>query len=388
MAARSRRAADSGSGASVSQRTTTKCDARRRKGGHGVGRDPAGDVHRSGCARLGDVLGAGARPPRLGRRRGHGAGREVVDRLAEPASSSAGAWVESPTMASGPRMRRASAGGASSWPTWTPSAPASRARSGRSFKMNGTPKVGADLAGRGGPSQERPGVELLLPELDEVDAAADAGLDEGGEVGAVGGAEVEPTAGEAPGPRPGHGRDGWPGRSRRAGGLRPWRPPSSAACARRTSPALSASTMSATERKVPRLAEGAGGLPHPSGARRAACRAGRRRSWPSAPRNRAAPSGWPSARRPRGRRPDGGRRCRRTRRRRRGTKPGPAWPSSPGSGAVPGARRRRPPARRGPWRRSRRRRGRRPGGRSQLGRGREGPLEGDLLVEDHPDQQG
>ena len=52
---------------------------------------------------------------------------------------SAGLWVDSPISASGPRMRRASATGASSCPTWTPSAATSSARSGRSLRMKGTP---------------------------------------------------------------------------------------------------------------------------------------------------------------------------------------------------------------------------------------------------------
>ena len=45
-------------------------------------------------------------------------------------------WVESPTSASGPASRRASATGRSSWPTWTPSAPQAATRSGRSLRMN------------------------------------------------------------------------------------------------------------------------------------------------------------------------------------------------------------------------------------------------------------
>ena len=45
-------------------------------------------------------------------------------------------WVESPTSASGPANRRASATGRSSWPTWTPSASQAATRSGRSLRMN------------------------------------------------------------------------------------------------------------------------------------------------------------------------------------------------------------------------------------------------------------
>ena len=42
-----------------------------------------------------------------------------------------------------------------------------------------------------GPFEQRPGVEVLVPQLDDVDATGDAGGDEVGQVGSVRGAEVE-----------------------------------------------------------------------------------------------------------------------------------------------------------------------------------------------------
>src|SRR5690606_39005516 len=48
-------------------------------------------------------------------------------------------WQVTPIMASGPRMRRASAREPSDWPMWTPSQPARRARSGRSLSRMATP---------------------------------------------------------------------------------------------------------------------------------------------------------------------------------------------------------------------------------------------------------
>ena len=55
------------------------------------------------------------------------------------ASTCEGEWVESPTRAASPAIRRASATGASSWPTWTPSAPHASTSSGRSLRMKIAP---------------------------------------------------------------------------------------------------------------------------------------------------------------------------------------------------------------------------------------------------------
>ena len=52
------------------------------------------------------------------------------------ASTWARSWVETPMSRCGPATRRASRTDTSSWPRWTPSAPARRAMSGRSLTTN------------------------------------------------------------------------------------------------------------------------------------------------------------------------------------------------------------------------------------------------------------
>ena len=59
------------------------------------------------------------------------------------ASACAGAWVERPTIRSGPTTRARRAGVPSSWPTCTPSAPHASTRSGRSLRMNSAPCASA-----------------------------------------------------------------------------------------------------------------------------------------------------------------------------------------------------------------------------------------------------
>ena len=89
-----------------------------------VGVDPAGDPHRPrrSAGRLADVPEAGARPPRLGRRGHHRAGRQVVDRgrpvreVPTARSSSSAAWVERPMTASVPPSPGGRVGDMSSWP--------------------------------------------------------------------------------------------------------------------------------------------------------------------------------------------------------------------------------------------------------------------------------
>ena len=99
-------------------------------------------------------------------------------------------------MASGPRIRRAKAGEASSWPTWTPSAPISRARSGRSFKMKGTPMIGADAPGDVGPvaRSERASSSLSRSWTTSTPPSIQA-VQELGQVGPVPGAEIEVPTG-------------------------------------------------------------------------------------------------------------------------------------------------------------------------------------------------
>ena len=101
--------------------------------------------------------------PRGSRRRGR-------RRRPRPAS---GAWVERPTIRSGPTAARACAGVASSWPTCTPSAPHASTRSGRSLRMNSASWP------RNAPRRrdEPVVVERLVAQLDQVDAAAHRRLD-------------------------------------------------------------------------------------------------------------------------------------------------------------------------------------------------------------------
>ena len=53
-----------------------------------------------------------------------------------------------------------------------------------------------DVSHQPGPRHDRLVVEVLVAELHDVDAAADAGVDERLEIGTVGSAEVEPAPGE------------------------------------------------------------------------------------------------------------------------------------------------------------------------------------------------
>ena len=137
-------------------------------------------------------------------------------------------------MASGPRMRRASETGASSWPTWTPSAPDLECEVGPVVEHEGHPVLPAHRRRHTGPRQQGPRFEVLVAQLDHVDPAGDARREELGQVGAVRRAEVEAAAGEVPGAH-------------------------ASACAwafmaflvARTLSRLLGSRMSATERKVP-----------------------------------------------------------------------------------------------------------------------------------------
>ena len=56
--------------------------------------------------------------------------------------------------------------------------------------------LGTDPGGDAAPFDEVAGVEVLVPELHDVHAPRDAGVQERGEVGTVGGAEVEAPVGE------------------------------------------------------------------------------------------------------------------------------------------------------------------------------------------------
>ena len=96
--------------------------------------------HRGVGGRVADELEPDGRAARLGRRLVDRADADVVDQARRrPRRSRSGAWVERPTSMSGPTSSRTSATGMSSWPTWTPSAPASRATHGRSLTISSAP---------------------------------------------------------------------------------------------------------------------------------------------------------------------------------------------------------------------------------------------------------
>ena len=113
-----------------------------RQSGDPLGGHAACHEHRNAgaCAGLTDVAQPGPRTAGLGGRGLHGPRRDVGDRPGPPRprgrpdrGSTARRWRRGPGCA-GPATT-----GASSWPTWTPSAPTSSARSGRSFSTKGTP---------------------------------------------------------------------------------------------------------------------------------------------------------------------------------------------------------------------------------------------------------
>ena len=77
--------------------------------------------------------------------------------------------------ASGPTIARTARGGRSSWPTWTPAAPASRAMSARSFTMTAAPPLRprATIAARA--SRSALGRCVLRANLQQRRAAVEAG---------------------------------------------------------------------------------------------------------------------------------------------------------------------------------------------------------------------
>ena len=77
-------------------------------------------------------------------------------------------------------------------PTWTKSAPTRTARSGRSLTTSGTPRRRVTSRASSSAVEQLPVGQALLPQLHEVDAAADGRLEEVGQVGPGAGDEVEP----------------------------------------------------------------------------------------------------------------------------------------------------------------------------------------------------
>ena len=174
-AARARRA--SGSAASAIARTTTIAP---RAGGDDrgdVGRvDPADREPRHAAARRrprggrgrarrpgGRAWSASRAPGRRRRSRRRARGVDLLGRVRRA--------PDEPRPA--PASARASATGMSSWPTCTPSAPAARARSGRSLRMNSAPRVGAQRAApSAAAARSSSSARVLVAQLEDVDAAA------------------------------------------------------------------------------------------------------------------------------------------------------------------------------------------------------------------------
>ena len=148
---------------------------------HAVRFDPSGDPHGPGrpAHRLGQVADArspavpawsawppparptGSRP--APDRRSAGPGRRASARLGRGMRGEPDEGVAT-------EHGRASAGDTSSWPTWTPSAPTSAARSGRSLRTNGTPAPAQTRLRDAGPGDQGGVGEVLLAQLDDVDA--------------------------------------------------------------------------------------------------------------------------------------------------------------------------------------------------------------------------
>ncbi len=189
----------------ASDRPPRSDTGRRRSGAHRLSASagtvsgltpPVTNTGRPASAhREGQVSGSRPRPAGLGRCRDDRAGGDVVDRLAPARRYLFGAWVERPTTASSPSSRRASAGVASSWPTWTPSAPASNARSGRSFSKNGTPSPLRRSRPTGGPARRCAWRLLPSRATGRRRRRLRCSLDEFEKVVAVGGAEIEMAIG-------------------------------------------------------------------------------------------------------------------------------------------------------------------------------------------------
>ena len=187
-AARSSRATASGSSASAIARTTTAAARPRATTAPTVaGVDPADREPRDArtCAAAWRTVEPDRRPALLRRRRVDRPDGDVVGAARRAASACASECVDSPTIASSPTTARASATGVSSWPTWTPSAPPARARSGRSLTMNSAPWVAQRSAAHAAAARISASVARLVAKLDEVDAAAQRAVERALEARAV-----------------------------------------------------------------------------------------------------------------------------------------------------------------------------------------------------------
>ena len=127
------------------------------------------------CAGLSDVAQPGAGTAGLGGCGLHGPRRDVGHVLGLPhPRGRPGRASTGPTMASGPRIRRASATGASSWPDVHAVRPRLEREVGTVVQHEGHAQVAAHGQRHCGPGQQRPGLELLVTELDHVHPAGDA----------------------------------------------------------------------------------------------------------------------------------------------------------------------------------------------------------------------
>ena len=102
--------------------------------------------------------------------------------------------MDSPTIASGPRIRLASANRHVVLPDVDAVRPGLEGEVGPVVQHERDAVGAADVTGDPGAGQEGAGLEVLLPQLDDVDAAGDAAGHEAGEVRPVRRAQVEAPA--------------------------------------------------------------------------------------------------------------------------------------------------------------------------------------------------
>ena len=177
-----RAAAAPGSSASAIARTTTtrrapaSSTAGERVRVDAADREPRRGRRRAPRGGRGRARSPGGPPSSASR----GRGRRRSSRRPRRRRPARSECVERPTIRS-PTTARASGTGVSSWPTWTPSAPAASTRSGRSLRMNVAPASSHSARATCGRGEDLLVGRVLLAQLEDVDPVGQRGREHVGE---------------------------------------------------------------------------------------------------------------------------------------------------------------------------------------------------------------
>jgi len=146
--------------------------------------------------RVGHVRDADPGPARFGRRRLDRPDRDVVDGFGARRSQLGGSVGREANYGVRPEDRPGHGRWAVVLTYMDAIAPCGQGQVGAVIEDERHARVGTESLQGGGPSDQRPVVQRLLPELDDIDAAADARFDESEKVGAVGCTEVQAPSGQ------------------------------------------------------------------------------------------------------------------------------------------------------------------------------------------------